>query len=250
MGEPHVVEIVALLRELTAQLITSEDLDQALESLVETTARAVPGEGWCAMTVIRAGAPTTAAVSKGLPPGVDELDEPGVDGPSLAAICNREMVVSQDLYAETRWPDWRTRATASDVGAAMSVPLDIDEQIVGALTLYARKPAAFSPDVQLTTMLIGEHAGLLLAAVVDRSRLANLAGELAVALADGETVNRAIGIVMAQRGCPSDEALSVLTNAAQTLHVPLHQVADRLVRTIDDRASLSIPGSVSAAPGA
>jgi GAF domain-containing protein len=165
------------------------------------------------------------------------------------------MVVSQNLAGESRWPDWRTRASAAGVAAAMSVPLDIEDQVVGALTLYAQEPGSFSPDVQLTAMLLGEHAGLLLAAVLDRGRLTDLAGELAAALADGETVNRAIGIVMAQRACSSEEALAVLTQAAQALHAPLHHIADRLVRTIDDRAvgthgSMSIPGSVGTPPGA
>jgi len=236
MGELHVVEAVGHLRELTARLINSEDLDQALGSLVETTARAVPGEAWCGMTLIREGAPTTAAVSEKLPPEVDELHEPGVDGPCLTAIRTREMIISQDLTTESRWPDWCSRACCGGIRAAMSVPLDIDDQVVGALTLYAREPASFSPEVQLTATLIGEHAGLLLAAVLDRDRLATLAGELAAALAEGEKVNQAIGIVMAQRGCSSDEALVVLTQAAQSLHAPLHQIADRLVRTIDSRA--------------
>src|SRR6266545_926166 len=144
IGELHVVEVVGHLRELTARLINSEDLDQALGSLVETTARAVPGEAWCGMTLIREGAPTTAAVSEKLPPEVDELHEPGVDGPCLTAIRTREMIISQDLTTESRWPDWCSRACCGGIRAAMSVPLDIDDQVVGALTLYAREPASFS----------------------------------------------------------------------------------------------------------
>jgi len=37
-GGLHVVEIVALLREVTAKLIGSDDLDEALAALVRTTA--------------------------------------------------------------------------------------------------------------------------------------------------------------------------------------------------------------------
>jgi AmiR/NasT family two-component response regulator len=86
-------------------------------------------------------------------------------------------------------------------------------------------------------MLVAEHAGLLLAAVLDRGRLAGLAADLSEALSSGESVNRAIGIVMAQRGCPAEDALEVLRQASNNLHAPLHEVADRLVAAIGNRSA-------------
>jgi GAF domain-containing protein len=234
-GQLHVVEIVALLRELTARLIGSGDLDDALGALVRTAARPASGTAWCGITLIRDGAPVTAAVSEPLPQGVDEVAYRD-DGPCMTAIRIREVVVAQDLADDDRWPAWSKRVLPAGVHGVLSVPLDIDERIVGALTLYAAEPHALSPDVQLALLLIAEHAGLLLAAVLDRSRLAGLTAELSDALAGGETVNRAIGIVMAQRSCSAEDALGVLWNASARLHRPLHDVADRLVNTIANRS--------------
>jgi GAF domain-containing protein len=233
MGDLHVVEIVALLRELTAKLIVSDNLDEALAALVRTTAHAVPGRAWCGITLVRDGGPVTAAVSEPLPPGVDEVPAAVPDGPCLTAIRTRELVLAQDLGADDRWPSW---SQGLPIRGVLSVPLDIDERIVGALTVYAAEAHTFAPDVQLTTLLIAEHAGLLLAAVLDRGRLAGLAADLAEALASGEAVNRAVGIVMAQRGCGAEEALDVLRQASSRLRVPLSEVADRLVTTIASRS--------------
>jgi GAF domain-containing protein len=235
-GQLHVVEIASLLRELTAGLITSDDLDEALESLVATTAQAVPGESWCGITLIRAGGPTTQAASSPLTARVDDIQYKIGDGPALTAIRTREMVVSGDLGAETRWPQWREAALDDGIWGVLSMPLDIDDQVIGALNLYVGEPQTFTPDVQLAAMLVAEHAGLLLAAVLDRGRLAGLAADLSEALGSGETVNRAIGIVMAQRGCRAEEALEVLRQASTTLHAPLHEVADRLVNAIGSRS--------------
>jgi GAF domain-containing protein len=232
----HVVEIAALLRELTARLIASEDLDNALEALVTTTARAVPGRSWCGITLIRAGAPSTEAASSPLPAEVDEIQYRTGDGPALAAIRDREMVIVGELRTETRWPRWCGVASGNGVEGVLSMPLDIDDHVIGALNLYAGEPNAFSADVQLAAMLVAEHAGLLLATVLDRGRLAGLAADLADALASGESVNRAIGIVMAQRGCRGEEALDVLLQASVTLRAPLHEVADRLVSAIGNRS--------------
>jgi GAF domain-containing protein len=236
-GQLHVVEIASLLRELTAGLITSDDLDEALESLVATTAQAVPGESWCGITLIRAGAPTTQAASSPLTARVDDIQYKIGEGPALTAIRTREMVVVRDLAAETRWPQWREAAAEDGISGILSMPLDIDDHVIGALNLYVGEPHAFSPDVQLAAMLVAEHAGLLLAAVLDRSRLAGLAADLSEALASGETVNRAIGIVMAQRGCRAEDALEVLQQASLTLRAPLHEVADRLVAAIGSRSA-------------
>jgi transcriptional regulator with GAF, ATPase, and Fis domain len=237
IGQLHVVEIASLLRELTAGLIASDDLDEALESLVATTAQAVPGESWCGITLIRAGAPTTQAASSPLTGRLDDIQYKIGDGPALTAIRAREMVVVGDLAEETRWPQWREAALQDSISGVLSMPLDIDDQVIGALNLYAAQPHAFSPDVQLATMLVAEHTGLLLAAVLDRGRLTGLAADLSAALASGETVNRAIGIVMAQRGCRAEEALEVLQQASTTLHAPLHEVADRLVNAIGSRSA-------------
>jgi GAF domain-containing protein len=236
-GQLHVVEIAALLRELTARLVTSDDLDEALESLAATTTRAVPAKSWCGITLIRAGAPSTAAASSPLPDGVDEIQYQTGEGPSLDAVRTREMVVVDDLTADPRWPVWRNAMISNGIVGVMSMPLDIDDHVIGTLNLYVGEPLVFTPDVQLAAMLVAEHAGLLLAAVLDRGRRAGLTADLTEALASGESVNRAIGIVMAQRGCPAEEALEVLRQAAVTLHAPLHEVADRLVAAIGSRSA-------------
>jgi GAF domain-containing protein len=235
--ELHVVEIVAVLRQLTARLIASDDLDEALAQLVDTATDLVDGEAWCGVTLVRTGAPCPAAASPGLPAKNDEEQYTTGDGPSMQAMSTREIVVSADLSGEERWPEWLEQARAGGVCGVLAVPIDIDEQVIGALSLYSADPHRFTPDVSFTAMLVAEHAGLLLAAVLDRSRLTGLAAQLTEALGDGETVNRAIGIVMAQRACSAEAALDVLLDTATRLHLPLWTIAERLVDTITNRAA-------------
>jgi len=234
--ELHVVEIFAVLRQLTAQLIASDDLDEALAHLVDASAQLVDGEAWCGVTLVRTGGPSTAAASPGLPAKIDELQYSTGEGPSMYAISTRELVISANLAREPRWPRWRERATTAGVHGVLAVPVDIDEQVIGALSLYCAEPDRLGPDVGFTAMLVAEHAGLLLAAVLDRRRLTSLTAELTEALGDGEMVNRAIGIVMAQRACSAEAALDVLRETATRLRLPLWTVAERLVDTITNRA--------------
>jgi GAF domain-containing protein len=155
----------------------------------------------------------------------------------MEAIGTRELVLSADLATERRWPAWVPVAREDGVVGALAVPIDVEEEVIGALTLYAGTASQFTPDVGLTAMLVAEQAGLLLAGVLDRGRLTGLAEELTEALGAGEVVNRAIGIVMAQRSCPAQTALDVLLDAASQVNLPLPVVAARLVESIGRRAT-------------
>ncbi|MCZ7429682.1 GAF and ANTAR domain-containing protein [Micromonospora sp. WMMA1949] len=226
-----VLETAALLRELTAGLIGAAGFDEALGRLVRIARDAVPGVDCCGFTALRAGEPAGVAASD---PGRAELDDlrHGPDTPALTAIRRREMVIAGGLPGETRWPAWSERARALGVHGVISAPVDVDEQVIGAINLYAESPEALTPRHQLTAMLLAEHAGLLLAAVRDRERAASRAGEIDDSLLAEGVVGQAVGVIMTQRGCPAPEALRVLRSAASSLDIPLREVAERLVLTV------------------
>ncbi|MEH0843836.1 GAF and ANTAR domain-containing protein [Micromonospora sp. CPCC 205711] len=226
-----VLETAALLRELTAGLIAVDNFDEALAQLVRIARDAVPEVTWCGFTALRAGEPAGVAASD---PRLAELDDlrDGPESPAMSAIRRREMTIAEDLAADDRWPAWTARAAGLGVRGVISAPVDVDEQVIGAINLYADATGRLTPRHQLTAMLLAEHAGLLLAAVRDRARQAAQAGELDGALLGEGVVGQAIGVIMTQRGCPAAEALDVLRTAASSLDIPLREVADRLVATV------------------
>ncbi|MER5334410.1 GAF and ANTAR domain-containing protein [Micromonospora sp. NPDC002717] len=226
-----VLETAALLRELTAGLIAVDDFDEALAALVRIGRDAVDGVSWCGFTALRAGEPAGVAASDERLAGLDDLRH-GPDSPAMDAIRRREMILSEHLGREPRWPAWTPRARELGVHGVISAPVDVDEQVIGAINLYAGAADLLTPGHQLTAMLLAEHAGLLLAAVRDRARRAARAGELDSSLLGDGVVGQAIGVIMTQRGCPAEEALDVLRSAASSLDIPLREVADRLVSTV------------------
>ncbi|MDT0527900.1 GAF and ANTAR domain-containing protein [Micromonospora sp. DSM 115977] len=226
-----VLETAALLRELTAALIAVEDFDEALDALVRTARGAVASVSWCGFTALRAGEPAGVAASDARLAGLDDLRH-GPDSPAMDAIRRREMILSDRLDREARWPSWTPRARELGVHGVISAPVDVDEQVIGAINLYAGAADLLTPGHQLTAMLLAEHAGLLLAAVRDRARKAAEAGELDPSVLGDGVIGQAIGVIMTQRGCPAGEALDVLRSAASSLDIPLREVADRLVATV------------------
>lgn len=232
----EVLETAALLRELTAGMVASDDVEQALEHLARTSRRALPGVAWSSVALLRAGSPATVVAAGARVADLDE-SQYAVGGPAMTTIRRRELVLAGDLREEPRWSRWTPAALAHGVRAVLCVPLDADDQTIGAISFYAERPGRLGPAQQVTATLLAEHAGLLLAAVRERERQAALAVEIDAALAYGDVISQAIGVVMSQRGCAPAQALEVLRAAAESLGIPLPDVAGRLVASVDRNVS-------------
>jgi transcriptional regulator with GAF, ATPase, and Fis domain len=229
--QPHLVEIVAALKEITARITSATAIPEAVTDLLKVTTDVLPRHVQCGMTLVSEGEPATFA-STSLPMEVvDETHHAGGDGPCMEAIRSRDVVLSEDLADEPRWPAWTRLARRRGVHSVMSYPFDVDPLTLGALNLYGEAPHAFAADVPIVAMLVADHASLLL-----RVRMQQIAQRSVADLAGGDAaVERAVGIVMAQRGCPPSQALRHLHEAADKLGVGVPVVAERLVRTVSDR---------------
>jgi ANTAR domain-containing protein/GAF domain-containing protein len=224
----HLVEIVATLKEVTALVSTAGGLPEAAEGVAKALGDIMPAHIRCGVTLISQG---TAAVlaSAGLPDEVlDETLHSNGDGPCLAAIRDRDIVLCPDLESSERWPAWKALARAHGIHGVLSYPFDVDTFTLGAINLYADRPDGLGGDVPIVAMLIADHASLLLR--VRREQLPIDAGEDIV-------VQRAVGIVMAQRGCTPEQALRHLHDAATHLGTGILAVAQRLVQHVADRAA-------------
>lgn len=235
-SQPHLVEIVAALKEITERITSATSITEAVDGMLKVTVDVLPAQAQCGLALIRQGEPASFTAT-GVPPEVlDEIQYADGDGPCMEAVRTRAIVVSHNLDAESRWPRWTSRARDRGLAAVLAYPFDVDALMVGSFNLYAAQPHALDGDIPLLAMLIADHANLLL-----RVRLRQLGQEKMLAqvseTATGDpTLERAIGIVMAQRGCPPDQALRHLHDAATHLGVGLPAVAERLVRTVGDRS--------------
>jgi AmiR/NasT family two-component response regulator len=90
-------------------------------------------------------------------------------------------------------------------------------------------------------MLVADHASLLLRVRMRQLTQEERLSQFTETQAGDPSIERAIGIIMAQRGCPPEQALRHLHDAATQLGVGLPAVAERLVRTVSDRGAATTP---------
>jgi hypothetical protein len=237
-NKSHLVEIVATLKEVTALISSATGLPDAAEGLAKAMSDIMPAHIRCGVTLICEGTPSVLASSSAVADEVlDETISCAGDGPCLSAIRARDIIVSHDLAAEKRWPVWTRLARQHGFSAVLCYPFDVDTYTLGSVNLYAEKVRSLNGDVPIVAMLVADHASLLLK--VRRQQFLQDEQLLrAMAATEGDAaVERAVGIVMAQRGCPPEQALRHLHDAATHLGADLAAVAQRLVHTVAERGT-------------
>jgi GAF domain-containing protein len=221
LSGPHAVEIAGLLHELTARLLGADSFTQAVERLAAFGPGAVPGAVRCSVTLIGEGGPATITGHGPAGRQLDEIQYAVGSGPGLDAARTRTLVTSPDLTEDERWPELAAPAHESGVRSVVAVPIDVQRVSVGALSLYAGAPDGFSPSMLLTAMAMATQAEVLLGEIRRRD-----------ALVEGTAVDRAVGVIIAQRNCGVQEAYAFLQDTAQRLGLDRRTVADRLIAAV------------------
>lgn len=217
-GDPHPVEIAGLLHELSAQLLGADDVPQALDRLAAFGVRALPGTLRCSVTLIGEGGPPALAASGPEAQTLDDLQHATGDGPALEAARTRAVVTAHDLPGDARWPQLAECARELGVRGVAAIPLDVQRSAVGAVSFFVERPGGIDPELLLTAMALVNQAEVLLGELQRRA-----------ALREGATVDRAAGVIIAQRGCGVQEAYAVLRDTSQRLGLPREEVAERLI---------------------
>jgi len=218
LSDPHAVELAGLLHEISVLMLGADGFTVALERLAAFAAGVVPGAVRCSVTLIGEGGPLTCTAHGPIGAAVDELQYELSVGPGLEAARTRALVTVSDLTADPRWPDLAVPARAEGVHAVVAVPLDVPSAEVGAVSLYLDRPGDLTPDLLLTAMALVNQAEVLLGELRRRDELSS-----------GAAVDRAIGVIIAQRGCGVREAYDVLGETARRLGLDRRAVADRLI---------------------
>jgi GAF domain-containing protein len=208
--------------------------DALLELLTSTVAQAVPGASGAAVGLSHEGWFTVTATGP-LVRRVDVLQATLGEGPCHTAEAERRVVVAPDLHDEARWPHWSAAACRLGLTSAMSAPLVVGDDVVGALTLYARHPGALTEAASVVVSLFAAQAGVLVASAQAARAAERLPSRVQAALRTRDDINVAVGLVMADEKVSRDAAFAYLTATSQQSGRSLGDTAERLVRRHEGR---------------
>lgn len=212
-----------------------------LGDVAEFAVQAIPGVDGAGVTAIelsggtprvQAWAVTTDFVREIDTVQYEELNE----GPCLTCTASLRPTVSGSLGSDGRWPHFGGRVARMGVHSALSLPLVVDDQVVGAISAYARARDAFGEHaVQLGSQFAASAAVSVYNAQL-LTRAQERTNQLQRALGSRAVIDQAIGIIRSRSGGTAEEAFERLTRISQTENTKLHAVAERLVEEAVRRA--------------
>ncbi|WP_282780877.1 MULTISPECIES: GAF and ANTAR domain-containing protein [unclassified Nocardia] len=225
-------ELAVGLSELTALLLSTSDIEDALRDIADIASRMLPGHPLAGVTLERDGQAMTVASTGAHAELLDEVQYSNGLGPCLEAIKTAATVSVPDTVSENRWGDYATRMLAHGVRSIHSEPLIADGRAIGALNLYSPKPNGFDAMAQRAIALTGAHTGVLLSTALESARQVELTDQLRAALASRSIIDQALGIVMGQRRCDRTAAFAILRSASQQRNIKLAALASEIIRSV------------------
>ncbi len=227
--------------ELQQLLLATEDVTGFLDELATLAAKVLPGDFFCGITMRSGRAAMTVASSDTRASQVDEIQYGHHQGPCLHALSRGQVVVVDDLAQDDRWGSYQMPALGHGVRSSLSLPLRADDQVIGAMNIYATQPRAFGPHEQLVAGRFADEASRALALAVRLAERTEMSEHLQRALASRAVIDQAIGIVMGQNRCTADEAFDVLRSISQNRNVKLHHIAAEMITAVSGQPPTSEP---------
>jgi GAF domain-containing protein len=204
------------------------EFDQSLQRIAEWGLIALPPADGVGVAFLEDGKLGHLA---GTAPFVSEFDDAQygtMQGPCVTAAAEKRTVIAGSMMTEDRWPSLRAEIEPVGVHSVLSIPLTVADQLIGTLNVYARRPHAFDADAATCGEEYAEPAAVALqqACILRRARL--VTERIGTAVERRRTINRTVGLMMAQDGVEAAEALATLEATARARGEELGRVAQAL----------------------
>ena len=221
-----VITQAASTMEVLARALHVRDaqLQPTLDAIVSAAASALNAGREAGLILLERGKLVPRAVSGRAPLYLDLQQQQAGEGPCIEAARRQVVIRIDDTRSDPRWPGFMAEARGHGVVSQLCIPLWVDERGLGALSLYAAGPSAFTDlDERITTMF----ATLAALALADALR----AEQMRAAVVNRDVIGQAKGILMERHRITADAAFALLAEASQRKNVKLTEVAAYLVET-------------------
>ena len=234
--EPRSADPAAALERLGRLTLREMSMDSLLQIVADLAKQVMPGNPEASVSVLVKDRPPTTAVSTGqLATDLDETQYDEGHGPCLHAARTGELTEIPDTRAYDRWPDYTAQAVAHGNLSSLSIPLaiDKDEQVAGALNIYARRPHAFDEASRSVATRFAPYAAVAAGNMYAYQGARDMADNLQTALETRAVIDQAKGILMERHKLTADRAFQLLARASMTSNRKLRDIATDLVHTGD-----------------
>ncbi|MET9018533.1 GAF and ANTAR domain-containing protein [Actinopolymorpha sp. NPDC004070] len=234
--DPPAVDLSGLLGSLQTLLLAGPRLEEFLNKVASLASAVTSPPASCGITVHQGGEPITVATSDDRASVVDQKQYAFGEGPCIDTLNTGHIIEVKDQAADERWPKYNPAAAELGVQCSLSLPLNVDEETLGALNFYVfDHPNAFDGDQRARAETFAAQASTALALTVRHTEQADLTTQLEQALVSRTYIDQAVGIVMGQQRCDADQAFDILRRHSQNNNRRLREVAVDLINRVSGK---------------
>jgi transcriptional regulator with GAF, ATPase, and Fis domain len=227
-------DLRASLSDLAGLVTGALALQDLLAQVATFAAKAIPGADGAGVTLLRADRTDNRIEALAASaPFVEEIDkiqyEIVNEGPCITAALERRTVRSGSLGGEKMWPRFGPRVGRLGVHSALSLPLLLPGQLVGAINVYAYEKDVFDEHAAELGELYAKPAAVSVHNAHILAQALTLTAQLQTALSSRPVIDQAIGLIRGRSGGTAEEAFARLRAISQSEHTKLADVAERIV---------------------
>lgn len=244
IGEGNHEELAGSLWALITLSTARFGFQDFLAQIAILAVDAIPGADGAGLTLIERGRSDTVVTSTEFVQQIEDIQYNGVhEGPCITAAATGKTVRSGLLSADPRWLRFGPRVGRLGVHSVLSLPLLIDDVVVGAMNVYARARHAFDDRAKRVGELFAVPAAIAVqnAQVLAQTQL--LSANLQQALVNRAVIDQAIGIIISRTGTTPEKAFNRIRTLSQKQHIKVSVVATSIVDAAARRARRRVDAS-------
>ncbi|MFG2085095.1 MULTISPECIES: ANTAR domain-containing response regulator [unclassified Spirillospora] len=149
-------------------------------------------------------------------------------GPIFDVVLGRRALASDDILAETRWPEAMADMLRRGVRCFTTTP-HLNQPVLVTLSLYGVTPKSLGSGRHVLASLLMAQGSAAVTNTRQYDDVHRTAVQLQEAVEARAVVDQAKGILMHALGCDADKAFAEMRRISQTRHVKLTALAQRIV---------------------
>ncbi|MFD8045464.1 GAF and ANTAR domain-containing protein [Streptomyces chartreusis] len=220
------------MASMARDLLAQDSVAATLERITASATELVEGCDAAGILVLHDNTVESLAPTHQLVNDSDQLQQRLGEGPCFDAARTaqgeRVFRIADLTGLQQRWPAYAPQAHALGVGSMMGFLLFTEDEDLGALNLYSRKPGAFTDASEVAGWLLASHAAVAFSS-------ARTHAQMEQAVATRHLIGQAMGILMGSHHLTEEQAFDVLRRYSQENNIKLREVA----RLVCERGSLS-----------
>jgi GAF domain-containing protein len=153
------------------------------------------------------------------------------EGPCVDTFVTDDVVVTEDLGEDERWPRVAKHMGPLGVHGMLGVPVRLSGIVVGSLDVYRDRPHRWERSEQQALSRYADVVGSLTETALAAHQAGELAEQLNYALDHRVPIERGIGYLMARDGVGHADAFHRLRRAARSSRRKIGDVAQEMLST-------------------